>query len=519
MRPDEFMINILPQPASLSLHGGQWVKRQKEHASGDVRIAIFAPPLLAPQVAVLKEFLEADQMFRVESVSSEEEADIVLSLSVEPHGGRSFSDERHRIAITPARIRIEAASPHGIAQGIQSLRQMLSGQRAQLALPCLIIEDEPCMAWRGMHLDSSRHFWDAATVRRFIDLLAFHKFNVFHWHLTDDQGWRLPVEGYPKLIGVAAWRDATMVGHDRDRATNPADGVRHGGFYSHAEIREVVAYAGARGIHVLPEVDVPGHVQALVAAYPEFGCAEDLAEVRQCWGISPYVLNLEPTTFQFLERVVETLAELFPFPFVHLGGDEAETAQWATSAGIQRRKQELGIDTDRGVQDYFTARLIAMLAAKGKGMVGWDEIMENGTPDAVTMFWRDEENSDRRLDLKALENGTGLVLANSSKTYFDHWQLPLEEVYAWDPFARIPENLRSGVLGAQGQLWTEYVPTRQHLDYTAFPRACALSQVLWTGADRESLQDFAGRLGTHLHRLDRLGVSYRPPNPATKPNL
>ncbi|MEI6493833.1 MAG: beta-N-acetylhexosaminidase [Verrucomicrobiota bacterium] len=528
---------IIPQPSSIKSLEGRWTKTHKGHFPGDCRIAISAPHGLDAQADLLAGYLAQDQMFRSERAMLEG-SDIELDLSLLPRAlpnkleGAGFRDEHYRLCIRTDKILLSAASPDGIAMGIQTLRQLLSGQRARLALPCMLIDDRPAMAWRGLHLDVSRHFWDAETVRRFIDLAAFHKFNLFHWHLTDDQGWRLPIEGYPKLTEVAAWRNGTLVGHECDRNKNSSDGIRHGGFYTHDEIREIVSYAAARGVHVLPEVDVPGHVQSLVTAYPEFGNAAEAPGVRQCWGISDSTLNLEHATFVFLEKAVATLAELFPFAYVHFGGDEARTVEWAASTRIQERKRELGLESDHDVQGHFTAQLVALLRTHGRKLIGWDEIIEHDLPDpeAAVMYWRDNENPDHGLDRKALENGHGLVLASWSRTYFDHYQavgpgndseplaiggnLPLETVYEWDPLARIPEHLRTGVFGAQAQVWTEYIATRNHLDYMVFPRACALAQVLWTGKSREPLADFSARLSSHLPRLDRLGVTYRPPLPS-----
>ncbi len=531
-------MNCLPQPKASLSGKGCWIKTHKGENSTGVRVSVFADSaiVLAPQIAVLRELLASEQMFESACVRLEDECDIALVLCLEPRPlpekltAAGFTDERHRIDIRPSRIRIEAATPGGIACGIQSLRQMLSGQRGNLSLPCGVIEDEPAMVWRGLHLDVSRHFRDVATVRRHIDLMAFHKFNVFHWHLTDDQGWRLPVDGYPKLTEIAAWRSGTMIGHEKQSSTNPVDSMPHGGFYTHDEIRGIVAYAAARGIHVLPEVDVPGHVQALVAAYPEFGCSPAPC-VRKNWGISPYALNLEDITFKFLGDLVGTLAALFPFPYIHMGGDEVMTDQWAASSRIQEQKRLLGIETDRGIQHYFTSRLQDILGAQNRQLIGWDEIMESGclNPESAVMFWREVPDEDHHhLALEALKNGNGLVLANLARTYFDLYQvdgpardleplaswscLPLKKVYEWDPFEPIPGPLRAGVFGAQGQIWTEYMPTRNHLDYMAYPRACALSQVLWKGESREPLAEFINRLHHHLPRLDRLGVAYRPLN-------
>lgn len=531
---------ILPQPSQITLTEGEWVRRHRGHASTGLRLRISAAPSekLAAQAALLAGYLDEENHFAAEAVATAEaEGDIHLTLNLPPRvvpaklHEAGFANETYRLTVTAERILIEAASPDGIARGIQTLRQLLSGQRAQLSVPGLIVNDAPALGWRGLHLDVSRHFRDAADVKRFIDLAAFHKFNLLHWHLTDDQGWRLPVEGYPLLIEIAAWRDGTLIGHNEDPANTATDGVRHGGAYTADEIRDVVAYAAARGVHILPEVDVPGHVQALVTAYPEFGNTGAAPGVRTRWGISRSTLNLEPATFVFLEKVVGTLVELFPFHYLHFGGDEALVDEWAESPRIQGHKRTLGLANDHAVQGWFTARLREMTRARGRAMIGWDEIIEHDrpSPDTAVMLWRDSSLNNLRLDLKALRAGNPLVLANHAFTYFDAYQaagpgrdfeplalggnLPLEKVYAWRPLVDYPAELREGVLGGQAQLWTEYIPTRRHLDYMTYPRACAFAQVLWTGEGREDAADFARRLAGHLPRLDRLGVAYRPVAP------
>lgn len=513
------------------------MRRHRAGASIEPCLRISAAPLddLFGVIRLLADYLSAENHFTAETGLTEG-GDIHFALTLKPRpltaklSEAGFSDEAYRLTVTPGQVLIEAAAPAGIACGIQSLRQLLSGQRSRLAIPGLVIDDAPALGWRGLHLDVSRHFRDATEVKRFIDLAAYHKFNLFHWHLTDDQGWRLPIEGYPRLEEIAAWRPGTLVGHDRDHEKNPSDGVRHGGFYTVDEIRDVVAYAAVRGVHILPEVDVPGHVQALTTAYPEFGNTGKAPGVREHWGISRSTLNLESRTFEFLEKVVATLVEFFPFHYLHFGGDEALTDEWAASVRIQERKRELGLISDREVQNYFTARLHALTTAAGRAMVGWDEIVEHDQPpaDTAVMYWRDRglRKEDDNLDLKALRAGNALVLASWSYTYFDAYQkagpdmdfeplaigghLPIEKVYGWQPLEVYPAELRAGVLGAQAQLWAEYIPTRRHLDYMAYPRACALAQVLWTGETRESWEDFSQRLSAHEVRLDRLGVAYRP---------
>ncbi|HSI08345.1 MAG TPA: beta-N-acetylhexosaminidase [Rariglobus sp.] len=526
---------ILPQPTNLTLTFGEWVRRHRGHDSPGLRLRVSAAPSdnIAAQAALLAGYLNEENHFAAETGSATG-GDIHLALTLPPRplpaklSDAGFADETHRLTVTSEQILIEAASPDGIARGIQTLRQLLSGQRARLVVPGMIVNDAPALGWRGLHLDVSRHFRDAADVKRFIDLAAFHKFNLLHWHLTDDQGWRLPVEGYPLLTEIAAWRDGTLIGHNEDRSKTATDGVRHGGAYTADEIRDVVAYAAARGVHIMPEIDVPGHVQALVTAYPEFGNTGTAPGVRTRWGISPSTLNLEPATFVFLEKVVETLVELFPFHYLHFGGDEALADEWADSPRIQEHKRALGLVTDHEVQGWFTARLRELTRARGRAMIGWDEIIEHDqpSPDTAVMLWRDSTLNNLQLDLKALRAGNPLVLANHSRTYFDSYHssgpgqdfeplalggnLPVEKVYAWGPLADYPEELHGGVLGAQAQLWTEYMPTRRHLDYMTYPRACALAQVLWTGEGREDVTAFTRRLTAHLPRLDRLGVAYRP---------
>ena len=286
-------------------------------------------------------------------------------------------------------------------------------------------------------------------------------------------------------------------------------------------------YASVRGVHILPEVDLPGHVQALITAYPEFGNSGQAPGVRQRWGISNHTLNLEPATFAFLEKMVATVVELFPFHYLHFGGDEALVGEWEASPRIQEHKHALGLPDEHAVQGYFTRRMHEMAARHGRAMIGWDEIIERDEPPQAVaiMSWRDNYNLATPPHLKALQGGHALVLASGSTTYFDAYQAegeakaqePLaigsfiswEKVYNWQPLADIPADLRAGVLGAQAQLWAEYIPTPAHLDYMTYPRACALAQVLWTGEDREGLDHFRPRLKIHLQRLGRLGIAYR----------
>jgi hexosaminidase len=480
-----------------------------------------------PQVAPLRETLSVHATKTGKPFAFGENFRVALDLPARPLSAAAseagFEDERHTISIGLDGIEIHAASRFGLARASATLRQIYDGPEEPA--PEIQIEDEPAFSWRGMHLDCSRHFFPTADVKRFIDLLSYHKFSVFHWHLTDDQGWRLPVEGYPRLVEVAAWRDGTTTGN----ADNPdqTDGKRHGGYYSHEDIREIVAYAAARGIHVLPEIDLPGHVQALIAAYPEFGCEPGPVAVWDRWGISPYVINLNPVTLDFLECLLDTVAELFPFRYIHLGGDEVLTEQWEKSSIVRGQMQLLGIPSADRLQPWFTARLRNMVRERGRRLIGWDDLIEyeNVDPDVAIMFWRDDPFFGGKYSpLKALRNGNPVVLANASRTYFNYHQVPPEfwheepnaagafitpeMVYHWNPLAEIPQEFTSLVLGIQGQAWTEFIPDRDNLDYKLFPRTCALAQLAWTGKLREPWDCFQARLNMHLSRLKKLGVNY-----------
>lgn len=533
---------IVPQPSRIDLTFGEWRREHRGRHSAGLHLRLTGPSVEGVRVRlqVLAGYLAEENHF--DAVFGEgEPGDIHVVLSLKPRlinkalTEAGFFDEAHRIIVSKERVLIEAATVAGVSCAIQSIRQMLSGQRGRLTLPCLVIEDSPSMGWRGLHLDVSRHFRGPADVKRFIDVAAFHKFNVFHWHLTDDQGWRIPVDGYPRLLEVAAWREGTLIGHNEDPGELPVDPTRHGGYYTHEEISDVVAYAAARGVHVLPEVDVPGHVQALVSAYPELGNTGAAPGVRTRWGISFNTLNLEEATFEFLEATVATLVRLFPFRYIHFGGDEAPINEWVASPRVQERKRELGIVTDHDVQGYFTARLAKSVQARDRRLIGWDELIEHTQPPEGTavMYWRDHHVGEVQPDIKALLAGYPVVLAPCKSTYFDLYQGPtpdgdgeplalggnltLKRVYEWAPLARYSDELRRGVLGAQAQLWSEYIPTRRMLDYMAYPRACAFAQVLWTGEGREDWDSFSRRLDAHLPRLDRVGVAYRPMDAACAP--
>ena len=445
----------------------------------------------------------------------------------------NLGPEGYRLSVTRRQVMITAAQPAGLFYGVQSLRQLLPPaifreakvEGVAWTIPGVEIEDYPRFSWRGMMLDVCRHFMPKEFVKKFIDLLALHKYNTFHWHLTDDQGWRIEIKRYPRLTEVGAWRKETLVGRLDWRNPNYVevyDGKPHGGFYTQDDIREIVAYARARHVNVVPEIEMPGHAQAAIAAYPELGNTGEPIGVRTKWGISEHVFNVEESTIAFLQNVLDEVLGLFPSPFIHIGGDECLKTQWKASPAAQARMKELGLVNEEELQSYFIRRMDQFLAARGRRLIGWDEILEGGlAPGATVMSWRGEAGG-----IAAARAGHDVVMAPNTWTYFDYYQsddrdaeplaiggyISLEKAYSYEP---IPPDLSADeakhVLGTQAQLWTEYMPDPKHVEYMAYPRACAHAEVAWTPAARKDYADFQARLNTHLERLAILDVNYRRP--------
>ncbi len=438
--------------------------------------------------------------------------------------------EGYRLKVTPAGVEIHASAPAGAFYALQTLRQLLPPAiyarqplAADWTIPTVAIEDAPRFAWRGMHLDVGRHFMPVAFIRKFIDLLALHKMNTFHWHLTEDQGWRIEIQRYPQLTAVGAWRAQTMTGSIMDllRERQAYDGTPHGGFYTQEEVREIVAYAAARHVTVVPEIEFPGHAQAAIAAYPELGNSGARVKVKEEWGISRHTLKPSPETLAFYRNVLTEVMALFPSRYIHIGGDEVSKDEWAASPYAQQRMAQLDLADENALQSWLIRQMDDFLDANGRSMVGWDEIMQGGlSPNATVMSWRGMGRG-----LRAAQAGHDVVMAPTAWTYFDYYQgdrarepqaigsyLPLRKVYAFDPApAELPAAVRERILGAQGQLWTEFMRTPEHVEYMAYPRAAALAEVLWSAQQQRDYAGFQQRLPSHLRRLDHYGVNYRPP--------
>jgi hexosaminidase len=435
----------------------------------------------------------------------------------------NLGETEYRIDVTPDGARLTAGSDEALRYAGQTYRQLLDSAtpvEGGVAVPAVRIADAPRFGWRGMMLDVARHFMPKEFVLRVIDALALHRLNVLHLHLTDDQGWRVQIDAYPKLTEVGAWRPESMVGKMSHGQTEfEYDGTRHGGFYTKDDLREIIAYAAERGITVVPEIDLPGHMQAAIAAYPELGNNPDTNPgVRKYWGISEDVLNVSDETVDFVRTVLREVLEIFPAPYIHLGGDECPANQWRTSEAAQARQSELGLTDASQLQGWFTAQVGSVLAEHGRRLVGWDEMVETDCPkDAVIMAWRGSDRGEI-----AAKAGHDVVMAPSQSVYFDYYQgdpeteplaignfTPLEKVY---DFEVIPAGLtaeeEARIVGTQCQVWTEYMEGPEQVGYMLLPRLSAFAERAW-GSPKTSYDEFLTRLRPHLGRLEALGLNYR----------
>ncbi|MFG3285711.1 beta-N-acetylhexosaminidase [Streptomyces sp. NPDC048111] len=465
---------------------------------------------------------------------------IVLRVSDELAGRRGpeaylLSTDRSREDVA---VLIEGGTAAGVFRGIQTLRQLLGPdafrraapreRREPWALPGVTIEDHPRFAWRGLMLDVSRHFMPKDGVLRYLDLIAAHKLNVFHFHLTDDQGWRIEIKRHPRLTEVGAWRSRTKWGH---RASPLWDEKPHGGYYTQEDIREIVAYAAERHIRVVPEIDIPGHSQAAIAAYPELGNTDviDTASlsVWDTWGVNPNVLAPTETMLRFYEGVLEEVLDLFPedvSPFIHIGGDECPKEQWQKSDVAQERIRELGLAGENELQSWIIRHFDTWLTARGRRLIGWDEILEGGlAPGAAVSSWR-----GFGAGVAAAEAGHDVVMCPEQHVYLDHRQAAgaeepvpigfvrtLEDVYRFEPVPpQLAPEAAARILGTQANVWTEVMENQSRVDYQTFPRLAAFAEVAWSTLPAPAERDFADferRMTVHYKRLDALGVDYRPP--------
>ena len=510
---------IIPRPTSMSWQAGRFSWQPEGTLCLSVAEKGEAFTAASFQKAVTRLGLPDSSQWQVrgpiataESSDNAEPCDISLRRSAEQGA------EAYAISVTQKQLEIEAATDLGLNWALTSLSQLLQVDGGKNYLPAMRLEDAPRFSYRGMHLDVGRHFYSPAAVKRYLDFLARYKFNRFHWHLTEDQGWRIEIKKYPRLTSVGSMRKETLVGLYRN-FPHEYDGTPTGGFYTQEEVKEIVAYAAERGIEVIPEIELPGHSLAALAAYPELGCTPGPFEVATTWGVFEDVFCPKEETFVFLENVLQEVLELFPSSMIHIGGDEVPPDRWQESKEVAALMKREGLTEIPEVQTYFINRIGAYLKSQGRTLIGWDEILEGGLPDeAVVMSWRGQEGG-----LTAARQGARVVMAPNDFTYFNQPQgeadaesgsagsrfLPLEKVYGFEP---APDELTAEekklILGAEGCVWTEYIPTEAQLWPKVFPRLLALSEVLWSTAEESNYHDFISRLSPELLWLESQGVEY-----------
>jgi hexosaminidase len=522
-------ITIIPEPLLLTPMPGSFVVNEQAaiqySGKGGEKTAAF-----------LNDYLQRNYNFKLPvsiSTTSREAAHAVIKI-VEASTGKP---EGYILEVNTGRVYLQGDGP-GLFYGLQTLIQLFplnknikpttdtvrhAPYNGSIHLPGVKIQDYPRFAYRGMMLDVSRHFFPPAAIKQFIDMMVLYKFNRFHWHLTDDQGWRIEIKKYPRLQEIAAVRKETITGHHRRSTTY--DGKPYGGYYTQDEVRDIVRYAADRNITIIPEIEMPGHSQAVVTAYPSFGNTKGPYEVRTTWGISKDVLNpANDSVFTFLQDVLTEVMDLFPSQYIHIGGDECLKDRWKESAEVQRMIRRLGLKDEHALQSYFIRRMEKFVNSKGRSIIGWDEILEGGlAANATVMSWRGEEGG-----IAAAKQKHDVIMTPNTYLYFDYTQgqpateplnaaayLPLKTVYNYEPLpASLTPAEQRYIKGVQGNIWTEFIPDQQMLDYMIWPRALALSEIAWAQPARKNYNRFRQKLPLELARMNYAGINFRIPEPA-----
>lgn len=508
-------VSLIPMPAQLQVSNGSF------DVDGNTSIVIPAHDEAARQAALYL----VDVLGRTRGLHLKvAEGGATDNAIVFQHDAKAAvtQAEGYTLDVTDHGIQIDARDDAGLFYGAVTLWQLLTpnAQQGAVHVPALHISDWPRFAWRGLMLDSARHFQSADDVKRLLDQMAQHKLNVLHWHLTDDQGWRIEIKRYPELTRIGAWRTPPDAGHD-------GEPMSYGGFYTQEQIRDVVAYAAARHITVVPEIDMPGHAQAAVASYPQIGVTGKRPLVSVDWGVNPYLYNVDDATFHFIDNVLDEVMALFPSHYIHVGGDEAVKDQWKASAAIQAKIHALHVKDEDALQGWFIGRVGSYLAAHGRHLIGWDEILDGGVPaDATVMSWRGTDGA-----IKAAQLGHDVVMSPSPDLYFDGVQSDLADetagripaqdlahIYAFNPIPTTLDTAQAAhVLGAQANVWTEHLPTMQHIEHAVFPRMDALSEVVWSPASVRNWQDFLTRMPAQFERYADQQIGYA--DTAFEPNI
>jgi len=460
---------------------------------------------------------------------------LAVSGGEKPTGGSVFmvldatvkNPEGYSLTVSPKGVTLRAKTAVGLFYGVQTIRQLLPVEvekptlvaGIKLSLPACEIADEPRFAYRGMHLDVGRHLFPVACIKRYIDMLALHKMNTFHWHLTEDQGWRIEIKKYPRLTEIGAFRKETVAGAQK-RENNTFDGKPYGGFYTQDEVREIVAYAGSKFITVIPEIEMPGHAIAALTSYPELSCTGGPFEVRKLWGVDEDVFCAgNEQVFNFLQDVLTEVMELFPSKYIHIGGDECPKKRWEKCPKCQKRIKDEGLKNEFELQSYFIRRIEKFVSSKGRNIIGWDEILEGGlAPGATVMSWRGEAGG-----IEAAKSGHNVIMTPGKYTYFCYYQsenhdgqplalggyVPLEVVYGYNPTPKeLSAEEQKHILGVQGCLWSEQIPTPEVLEFMAYPRTFAIAETGWTPDNEKNFGSFVSRLKDLGKRYDTIGINY-----------
>ncbi|MGI9530176.1 beta-N-acetylhexosaminidase [Lutimonas sp.] len=509
---------IIPKPEYLKAANGRFL------LAPDTKI--ISDSVLLGEAAYLKESIENSSGRKIQIGSTEAKRNVII-LEVD---SKIEHKEGYQLSVTNKRVLISASTNQGVFYGIQSLLQLLpiddksdTIPTKDVTIPAVQIEDQPRYGYRGMHLDVGRHFFGVEYVKKYLDLIAMHKMNTFHWHLTEDQGWRIEIKKYPKLTEIGAYRKGTAIGLAGSRnAPYTYDTIPYGGFYTQEQIKEVIAYAAERHITVIPEIELPGHSLAALAAYPELGNGTGPYEVAKRWGIFTQIYAPSEETFQFLEDVLTEVMALFPSKYIHIGGDEVIKKEWEESAYAQSLIKKEGLKDEHELQSYFVQRIEKFLNANGRDMIGWDEILEGGlAPNATVMSWRGVEGG-----IAAAQQHHHVIMTPGTHCYFDYYQeaeenrieepitgskrhTTVEKVYSYEPTpSELSQEEGSYILGVQGNVWTEYMPTWEQVEYKVLPRMTALSEVGWSSPENKNWDDFRWRLQQMAKRYDTFGYNY-----------
>lgn len=509
---------VIPLPQEVSLTQGNPFKLNEN-------VLIAYPEnnaLLQRNAEFLSEYIQQATNYapKTKAIAAGEQVKNAIVLGLDPG---IANKEGYVLTTTPEGISINGQTENGVFYGIQTLRKSIPAEAkgATVLIPAGEIKDEPRFSYRGMHLDVGRHFFPIEFIKKYIDLLALHNMNTFHWHLTEDQGWRIEIKKYPKLTEIGSQRSRTVIG----RNTQEYDNTPYGGFYTQEEAKEIVKYAQERYITVIPEVDLPGHMLAALAAYPEMGCTGGPYEVCPRWGVFEDVLCIgNDKTMQFLEDVMSEIIEIFPSEYVHIGGDEAPRDRWKECPKCQARIKAEGLKADKNhtaedrLQSYCMTRIEKFLNSKGRRIIGWDEILEGDVaPNATVMSWRGASGG-----IKAAQMGHDVIMTPNTYCYFDYYQtadtkdeplgiggyVPIEKVYSLDPTFDLNEEQKKHIIGAQANLWTEYIATTEHVEYMVLPRMAALAEVQWTQPEKKDFKDFTTRLASLMKFYQRDGFNY-----------